>query len=354
MALISMRQLLDHAAENDYGVPAFNVNNLEQMRAIMEGAAETDSPVIVQASAGARKYAGPNFLRHLILAAIEEFPHIPVCMHQDHGASPAVCQRSIQLGFSSVMMDGSLLEDQKTPASYEYNVDVTRQTVAMAHACGVSVEGELGCLGSLETGEAGEEDGVGAEGTLSMDMLLTDPEQAADFVKQTGVDALAIAIGTSHGAYKFSRPPTGDILAIDRVKEINARIPNTHLVMHGSSSVPQDLLAVINEYGGEIPETYGVPVEEIQEGIRHGVRKVNIDTDLRLASTAAIRKFMAGNKAEFDPRKYLSESLKAMKQVVIDRYQAFGTAGNASRITPTSLEDMFEQYASGSLDPVVK
>ena len=353
MALISMRQLLDHAAENDYGVPAFNVNNLEQMRAIMEGADETDSPVIVQASAGARKYAGPNFLRHLILAAIEEFPHIPVCMHQDHGASPAVCQRSIQLGFSSVMMDGSLEEDQKTPASYDYNVDVTRQTVDMAHACGVSVEGELGCLGSLETGEAGEEDGVGAEGTLSMDMLLTDPEQAADFVKKTGVDALAIAIGTSHGAYKFSRPPTGDILAIDRVKEIHARIPNTHLVMHGSSSVPQDLLAVINEFGGEIPETYGVPVEEIQEGIRHGVRKVNIDTDLRLASTASIRKFMAGNKAEFDPRKYLAESQKAMKAVVVDRYQAFGTAGNASKITATSLEDMFGQYASGSLDPVI-
>ncbi len=353
MALISMRQLLDHAAEHDYGVPAFNVNNLEQMRAIMEGADETDSPVIVQASAGARKYAGPNFLRHLILAAVEEFPHIPVVMHQDHGASPAVCQRSIQLGFSSVMMDGSLLDDQKTPASYDYNVDVTRQTVDMAHACGVSVEGELGCLGSLETGEAGEEDGVGAEGTLSMDMLLTDPEQAADFVKQTGVDALAIAIGTSHGAYKFSRPPTGDILAIDRVKAINARIPNTHLVMHGSSSVPQDLLAIINEYGGEIPETYGVPVEEIQEGIRHGVRKVNIDTDLRLASTAAIRQFLAGNPAEFDPRKYLAASQQAMKQVVIDRYEAFGTAGNASRIPPISLEAMFQKYAEGALNQVV-
>lgn len=353
MALISMRQLLDHAAENEYGVPAFNVNNLEQMRAIMEGADETDSPVIVQASAGARKYAGPNFLRHLILAAIEEFPHIPVCMHQDHGASPAACQRSIQLGFSSVMMDGSLLEDQKTPASYEYNVEVTKRTVDMAHACGVSVEGELGCLGSLETGEAGEEDGVGAQGTLSMDMLLTDPEQAADFVKQTGVDALAIAIGTSHGAYKFSRPPTGDILAIDRVKAINARIPNTHLVMHGSSSVPQDLLATINEFGGEIPETYGVPVEEIQEGIRHGVRKVNIDTDLRLASTAAIREFLAENTAEFDPRKYLAASQNAMKQVVVGRYQSFGTAGNASRIRATSLEAMFEQYADGDLDPVV-
>ena len=254
MALISMRQMLDHAAEHGYGVPAFNVNNIEQMRAIMEGADETDSPVIVQASAGARKYAGPNFLRHLILAAAEEFPHIPVTMHQDHGASPAVCQRSIQLGFGSVMMDGSLEEDQKTPASYEYNVEVTRRTVDMAHACGVSVEGELGCLGSLETGEAGEEDGVGAAGVLSKDMLLTDPEQAADFVKKTQVDALAIAIGTSHGAYKFSRPPTGDILDIDRIKAIHQRIPNTHLVMHGSSSVPQDLLALVNEYGGEIPK----------------------------------------------------------------------------------------------------
>lgn len=353
MALISMRQLLDHAAENDYGVPAFNVNNLEQMRAIMEGADATNSPVIVQASAGARKYAGPNFLRHLILAAIEEFPHIPVCMHQDHGASPAACQRSIQLGFSSVMMDGSLLEDQKTPAEYDYNVAVTRQTVDMAHACGVSVEGELGCLGSLETGEAGEEDGVGAEGTLSMEQLLTDPEQAADFVKQTGVDALAIAIGTSHGAYKFSRPPTGDILAIERIKQINARIPGTHLVMHGSSSVPQDLLGIINEYGGDIPETYGVPLEEIQQGIKHGVRKVNIDTDLRLASTAAIRKHMAENPAEFDPRKYLKESTEAMKKVVVERYEAFGTAGQADKISPVALEGMFGQYASGALDPVV-
>jgi fructose-bisphosphate aldolase class II len=353
MALISMRQLLDHAAENGYGVPAFNVNNLEQMRAIMEGADETNSPVIVQASAGARKYAGPNFLRHLILAAIEEFPHIPVVMHQDHGASPAVCQRSIQYGFSSVMMDGSLLADQKTPAEYEYNLDVTRQTVDMAHACGVSVEGELGCLGSLETGEAGEEDGVGAAGKLSMEQLLTDPEQAADFVKQTNVDALAIAIGTSHGAYKFSRPPTGDILAIDRIKAINERIPGTHLVMHGSSSVPQDLLAVINEYGGEIPETYGVPLEEIQEGIKYGVRKVNIDTDLRLASTAAIRKYLALNPAEFDPRKYLKESQDAMKKVVLERYQAFGTSGQADKIRVLPLEDMFVRYANGELDPVV-
>ena len=353
MPIVSMRQLLDHAAENDYGVPAFNVNNLEQMRAIMEGADATDSPVIVQASAGARKYAGPTFLRHLILAAVEEFPHIPVVMHQDHGASPAVCQRSIQLGFSSVMMDGSLEEDQKTPASYDYNIEVTRQAVDMAHACGVSVEGELGCLGSLETGEAGKEDGVGAEGALSKEMLLTDPEQAADFVKRTAVDALAIAIGTSHGAYKFSRPPTGDILAIDRVKAIHARIPNTHLVMHGSSSVPQELLARINEFGGEIPETYGVPVAEVQEGIRHGVRKVNIDTDLRLASTAAIREHLARNRSEFDPRKYLTESMNAMKAVVVDRYEAFGTAGNAAKIKPVGLESMFERYAAGKLDPVV-
>ncbi len=344
MALVSMRQLLDHAAEHDYGVPAFNVNNLEQMRAIMEGARETDAPVIVQASAGARKYAGSNFLRHLILAAIEEFPEIPVVMHQDHGASPAACQQSIQLGFSSVMMDGSLLEDQKTPASYEYNVSVTQQTVAMAHACGVTVEGELGCLGSLETGEAGEEDGVGASGTLSMDQLLTDPEQAADFIEQTGCDALAIAIGTSHGAYKFSRPPTGDILAIEQIKQIHQKIPNTHLVMHGSSSVPLDWLAVINEFGGEIPETYGVPVSEIQEGIRHGVRKVNIDTDLRLASTGAIRRFLAQNPAEFDPRKYLAASTKAMKEIVIARYEAFGTAGHASSIKPVNLEAMAQRY----------
>ena len=353
MALISMRQMLDHAAEFGYGVPAFNVNNLEQMRAIMEAADKTDSPVIVQASAGARKYAGAPFLRHLILAAVEEFPHIPVCMHQDHGTSPAVCQRSIQLGFSSVMMDGSLGEDGKTPASYEYNVDVTKRTVDMAHACGVSVEGELGCLGSLEPGQAGEEDGIGAEGTLSHDQMLTDPEEAADFVKKTGVDALAIACGTSHGAYKFTRPPTGDILAIDRIKEIHKRIPDTHLVMHGSSSVPQEWLAIINEFGGEIPETYGVPVEQIVEGIKYGVRKVNIDTDLRLASTGAIRRFMAQNPAEFDPRKYFKESVKAMSDICIARYEAFGTAGNASKIKADSLDVMFERYASGALDPKV-
>ena len=353
MALISMRQMLDHAAEYGYGVPAFNVNNLEQMRAIMEAADKTDSPVIVQASAGARKYAGAPFLRHLILAAIEEFPHIPVCMHQDHGASPTVCQRSIQLGFSSVMMDGSLGEDGKTPMSYEYNVDVTKRTVEMAHGCGVSVEGELGVLGSLETGQAGEEDGVGAEGTLTHDQMLTDPEEAADFVKQTGVDALAIACGTSHGAYKFTRPPTGDILAIDRIKEIHKRIPDTHLVMHGSSSVPQEWLAIINEFGGEIPETYGVPVEQIVEGIKHGVRKVNIDTDLRLASTGAIRRFLAENPAEFDPRKYLAASVKAMSEICVARYEAFGTAGNASKIKALSLDAMFERYQSGELDPKI-
>jgi len=353
MALISMRQMLDHAAEHGYGVPAFNVNNLEQMRAIMEAADETDSPVIVQASAGARKYAGAPFLRHLILAAIEEFPHIPVVMHQDHGTSPAICQRSIQLGFSSVMMDGSLKEDGKTPADYDYNVAVTQQAVAMAHACGVSVEGELGCLGSLETGQAGEEDGVGAEGTLDHSQLLTDPDEAADFVKATKVDALAIAIGTSHGAYKFTRPPTGDILAIERIKQINARIPETHLVMHGSSSVPQEWLKVINEFGGEIPETYGVPVEEIVEGIKHGVRKVNIDTDLRLASTGAVRRFLAENKSEFDPRKYLKETTKAMKEICLARYEAFGTAGNASKIKPLSLEAMFKRYENGELDPKV-
>lgn len=354
MALVSMRQLLDHAAENSYGLPAFNVNNLEQMRAIMEAANEVNSPVIVQASAGARKYAGAPFLRHLILAAIEEFPHIPVVMHQDHGASPDVCQRAIQLGFSSVMMDGSLKEDGKTPADYAYNVDVTRRTVAFAHACGVSVEGEIGVLGNLETGEAGEEDGVGAEGKLTHDQMLTSVEDAANFVKDTGVDALAIAIGTSHGAYKFTRKPTGDVLRIDRIKEIHEHLPNTHLVMHGSSSVPQEWLTIINEYGGGIKETYGVPVEEIVEGIKYGVRKVNIDTDLRLASTGAIRRFMAENPAEFDPRKYLSKTVEAMKQICIDRYTAFGSAGMASKIKPISLEKMADKYAKGDLAQIVK
>ena len=345
MALISLRQLLDHAAENGYGVPAFNVNNLEQIRAIMEAADEANSPVILQASAGARKYAGSNFLKHLIQAAIEEFPHIPIVMHQDHGVSAAVCQRSIQLGFSSVMMDGSLGEDGKTPMDFDYNVAVTKTAVAMAHACGVSVEGEIGCLGSLETGMAGEEDGIGAEGVLSMEQMLTDPQEAEDFVNATGVDALAIAVGTSHGAYKFSRPPTGDILAISRIKEIHAKIPNTHLVMHGSSSVPQEWLAIINEFGGEIPETYGVPVSEIQEGIRHGVRKVNIDTDLRLASTGAARKFLAENPSEFDPRKFLIPTMTAMKGIVKDRLDAFGCAGQVSNIGKVySLEEMADKY----------
>lgn len=354
MALISMRQMLDHAAEFGYGIPAFNVNNLEQVRAIMIAADKTNSPVILQGSAGARKYAGAPFLRHLILAAIEEFPHIPVVMHQDHGTSPSVCQRSIQLGFSSVMMDGSLMDDGKTPSSYEYNVDVTRRTVEMAHACGVSVEGELGCLGSLETGEAGEEDGIGAVGKLTMEQMLTNPEEAADFVQKTQVDALAIACGTSHGAYKFTRPPTDDILAIDRIKAIHNRIPNTHLVMHGSSSVPQEWLAVINEFGGEIPETYGVPVEQIQEGIKNGVRKVNIDTDLRLASTGATRRFLAHNPSEFDPRKFLAETTKAMSEICIARYEAFNTAGNASKIKPISLDSMFDLYQAGKLEALIK
>ena len=354
MALISMRQMLDHAAEFEYGIPAFNVNNLEQVRAIMIAANKTDSPVILQGSAGARKYAGAPFLRHLILAAIEEFPHIPVVMHQDHGTSPSVCQRSIQLGFSSVMMDGSLMDDGKTPSSYEYNVEVTRRTVEMAHACGVSVEGELGCLGSLETGEAGEEDGIGAVGKLTMEQMLTNPEEAADFVQKTQVDALAIACGTSHGAYKFTRPPTDDILAIDRIRAIHARIPNTHLVMHGSSSVPQEWLAIINEFGGNIPETYGVPVEQIQEGIKNGVRKVNIDTDLRLASTGATRRFLAQNPSEFDPRKFLAETTKAMSEICIARYEAFNTAGNASKIKPISLDSMFDLYQAGKLNALIK
>ena len=349
MALISLRQLLDHAAEHGYGVPAFNVNNLEQTRAIMEAADITNSPVIMQASAGARKYAGAPFIRAMMAAAIEEFPHIPVVMHQDHGTSAAICQRSIQLGFSSVMMDGSLGEDGKTPTDYDYNAHVTRTVVQMAHACGVSVEGEIGCLGSLETGEAGEEDGIGAVGKLTHDQMLTDPEEAAQFVADTGVDALAIACGTSHGAYKFTRPPTGDILAIDRIKDIHARIPNTHLVMHGSSAVPQEWLAIINEFGGAIPETYGVPVEQVVEGIKHGVRKINIDTDLRLASTGAVRRYLAQNPAEFDPRKFLAETIVAMRDIVIARNEAFGTAGQAASIQPMSLAKVQEAYDAGRL-----
>ena len=344
MALISMRQLLDYAAENDFGMPAFNVNNMEQVHSIMQAADECNSPVIMQGSAGARSYAGEPFLRHLISAAIEMYPHIPVVMHQDHGSEPAVCIRSIQSGFSSVMMDGSLMADMKTPATYEYNVDVTKTVVEIAHACGVSVEGELGCLGSLETGEMGEEDGHGAEGKLDMDQLLTSVEEAADFVEKTGVDALAIAIGTSHGAYKFTKEPTGEILRIDRIRDIHARIPNTHLVMHGSSSVPQDWLEIINNFGGDMGQTYGVPVEEIQEGIKNGVRKVNIDTDLRMASTGSIRKHLSDNPSNFDPRKFLKESTKAMKDICKARYESFGCAGHADKIKAHSLETMVGFY----------
>lgn len=347
MALVSMRQLLDHAAEHSYGVPAFNVNNMEQIRAIMLAADDCNSPVILQGSAGARKYAGEAFLRHLVAAAVETWPHIPIVMHQDHGGSPAVCQRAIRSGFTSVMMDGSLKEDMKTPSTYDYNIETTRTVVRMAHAVGVSVEGELGVLGSLETGTAAEEDGSGAEGPLSHADLLTDPDQAMDFVRQTGVDALAIAIGTSHGAYKFSRRPTGDILAIDRIKEIHARLPTTHLVMHGSSSVPQEWLDIIREHGGEIRETYGVPLEEIQEGIRHGVRKINIDTDLRLAMTGAMRRLMAQKPEEFDPRKFFAAATDAVRALCRARFEAFGAAGQAARIHPLPLDAMSELYAKG-------
>ena len=349
MALVSMRQLLDHAAENGYGVPAFNVNNLEQVQAIMEAADEVSAPVIMQASAGARKYAGELFLKHLIQAAVESYPHIPIAMHQDHGQSPAVCEGAIKLGFSSVMMDGSLREDGKTVADYDYNWQVTKKVVDMAHAQGVSVEGELGCLGSLETMRGDKEDGHGSEITMTKEMLLTDPDQAADFVKKTQLDALAIAIGTSHGAYKFSRKPTGDILAIDRIKQIHRRIPNTHLVMHGSSSVPQDLLAEIRKYGGSLKETYGVPVEEIQEAIKHGVRKINIDTDIRLAMTAAIRKFLAENPEKFDPRDYLKPARAAAKEICKQRYVQFGCEGQASSIQPVPLKTIAHKYTTGAL-----
>ncbi|KPF50208.1 fructose-1,6-bisphosphate aldolase [beta proteobacterium AAP121] len=344
MALISLRQLLDHAAEHGYGVAAFNVNNLEQVHAIMEAAQETEAPVILQASAGARKYAGEPYLRHLVLAAVEAHPDIPVVLHQDHGASAAVCLQALRSGFTSVMMDGSLLEDAKTPASYDYNVEVTRDVCRMAHAVGVSVEGELGCLGSLESGQAGEEDGVGAEGQLSHEQMLTDPAQARDFVARTGVDALAIAIGTSHGAYKFTREPTGDILAIERIAAIHAAVPDTHLVMHGSSSVPQEWLAVIRRYGGEIKETYGVPVEEIQRGIQSGVRKINIDTDIRLAMTGAMRQVFAEQPAEFDPRKALAAAKKAARGLCKLRFEAFGCAGMAARIRPVPLDAMVQRY----------
>jgi len=353
MPLVSMRQLLDHAADHGYGLPAFNVNNLEQVQAIMAAAAETDSPVIMQASAGARKYAGEVSLRHLIEAAVESYPQIPIVMHQDHGQSPDVCASAIRLGFTSVMMDGSLQADGKSIASYDYNLDVTRKVVDMAHSTGVTVEGELGCLGSLETMRGDKEDDHGHEGTMTREMLLTDPDQAADFVKRTQLDALAIAIGTSHGAYKFSRKPTGDILAIDRIKAIHARIPNTHLVMHGSSSVPQDLLAIIRENGGEMKETYGVPVEEIQEGIKHGVRKINIDTDIRLAMTAAIRKFLREKPSAFDPRDYLKPAREAAKQICKARYEQFGCAGMGSKVKPVPLEKIASKYRSGELRQIV-
>ena len=353
MALISLRQLLDHAAENNYGLPAFNVNNMEQIQAIMQAAEACDSPVILQASAGARKYAGEAFLRRLIEAAVETYPNIPICMHQDHGGSPAVCQASIRSGFSSVMMDGSLKEDMKTPADYDYNVNVTAKVVEMAHAVGVSVEGELGCLGSLESGMAGEEDGSGAEGKLDHSQLLTDPDEAARFVAATHVDALAIAIGTSHGAYKFTRPPTGDTLAIGRIRDIHARIPNTHLVMHGSSSVPQEWLEIIRKYGGNIKETYGVPVEEIREGIRHGVRKVNIDTDIRLAMTGAVRKVLGDKPEEFDPRAFLKAATAAARDICRLRFEAFESAGKASRIKPLHLDKMASRYSKGELKAVV-
>ncbi|MGB5963699.1 MAG: class II fructose-bisphosphate aldolase [Coleofasciculaceae cyanobacterium] len=354
MALVPMRLLLDHAAEHGYGIPAYNVNNMEQIQSIMQAANEADSPVILQASRGARNYAGEIFLRHLILAAMETYPHLPIAMHQDHGNSPATCYSAIRNGFTSVMMDGSLEADAKTPASYEYNVDVTRKVVEVAHAVGASVEGELGCLGSLETGAGEAEDGHGFEGTLSHDQLLTDPDEAVDFVEQTGVDALAVAIGTSHGAYKFTRKPTGEILAISRIEEIHRRLPNTHLVMHGSSSVPEDLIAIINKYGGNIPETYGVPVEEIQKGIKCGVRKINIDTDNRLAITAAIREAAFKDPANFDPRHFMKPSITYMKKVCLDRYQQFGTAGNASKIKQVSLDDFAAKYAKGELGVVTK
>ena len=353
MPLVSMRQLLDHAAENTYGIPAFNVNNLEQVQAVMSAAAETGAPVILQASAGARKYAGEAFIKHLIQAAVEAYPQVPLVMHQDHGQSPAVCQGAIDLGFSSVMMDGSLEADGKSIASYDYNVDVTRKVVGMAHALGVTVEGELGCLGSLETMKGDKEDGHGTDATLTREQLLTDPEQAADFVQRTQLDALAIAIGTSHGAYKFSRRPTGDILAIDRIKEINRRIPNTHLVMHGSSSVPQELLEQIRKYGGNMKETYGVPVSEIQEAIKYGVRKINIDTDIRLAMTGAVRKFLAENPEKFDAREWLKPAREAAKQLCKQRYLEFGCEGQGAKIKGDTLQVVAAKYAKGELAQVV-
>lgn len=351
MAAISLRQLLDDAAERGYGVPAFNINNMEQLLAIMAAARKTDAPVIIQASRGARSYAGDLMLRRMVEAAIETNPDIPVCLHQDHGESPATCLSAIQSGFTSVMMDGSLEADGKTPASYDYNVDVTARVADMAHAVGVSVEGELGCLGSLESGHGEAEDGHGAEGVLSHDQLLTDPEQAADFVARTGVDALAVAIGTSHGAYKFSRQPTGDVLAMNVVEAIHARLPNTHLVMHGSSSVPEALQEVFNRFGGEMPKTWGVPVAEIQRGIRFGVRKINIDTDCRIAMAGQIRKVATEKRGEFDPRNFLKPAMAALEALCAQRFEEFGTAGKASRLKPVPLAEMARRYKSGALTP---
>ena len=353
MALVSMRELLDHAAEQGYGIPAFNVNNLEQVQAVMQAADETGAPVILQASAGARKYAGEPFIKHLIEAALEMYPHIPLVMHQDHGQSPDVCKGAINLGFSSVLMVGSLEADGKSIASYDYNVEVTKKVAEMAHMVGVTVEGELGCLGSLETMKGDKEDGHGTDATMTREQLLTDPEQAADFVKRTQIDALAIAIGTSHGAYKFTRKPTGDILAIDRIKEIHRRIPNTHLVMHGSSSVPQDLLAIIRQYGGHMKETYGVPVEEIQHAIKFGVRKINIDTDIRLAMTAAVRKFLAENPEKFDAREWLKPAREAAKAICKQRYIEFGCEGQAAKIKGHNLQVVAAKYARGELAQLV-
>ncbi len=353
MARITLRQLLDHAAENDYGLPAFNINNMEQGLAIMEAAEACDAPVIIQASRGARSYANDVVLARLIDALVELYPNIPVCMHQDHGNGPATCATAIQYGFTSVMMDGSLKEDAKTPADYDYNVDVTRRVVQMAHSCGVSVEGELGVLGSLETGMGEAEDGHGFEGKLDHDSLLTDPDQAVEFVRETKVDALAIAMGTSHGAYKFSRKPDGDVLAMNVIEEIHRRLPNTHLVMHGSSSVPQDLQDIINEFGGQMPQTWGVPVEEIQRGIKHGVRKINIDTDNRMAMTGAIRKLLMEKPGEFDPRAYLKPAKEAMRKVCEQRFREFWADGQASKIKPLSTAQMAKRYNAGELDPKI-
>jgi fructose-bisphosphate aldolase class II len=351
MALVTLRQLLDHAAEHDYGVPAFNINNMEQGLAVLEAASSVDAPVIIQASRGARSYANDTMLAKMIEALVIMYPDIPIVMHQDHGNSEATCASAIRFGFSSVMMDGSLEADGKTPANYDYNVKVTKNVVDLSHWVGASVEGELGVLGSLETGEGEKEDGHGAEGKLSHDQLLTDPDQAVDFVRATKVDALAIAMGTSHGAYKFSRKPDGDILAMNVVEEIHRRLPNTHLVMHGSSSVPQPLQDAFNQFGGEMPQTWGVPVEEIVRGIRHGVRKVNIDTDCRLAMTAAFRKVALRTKSEFDPRKFLRPAMDALRDLCRERFEQFGTAGNAARIKVMPLPEMAKRYRSGSLDP---